>query len=250
MFEQSILKEGKTRRPWTIGLAVILELAVVGVLILIPLLYVQAIPIPELNSMLIAPPPPPPPPPPPAPAQPVKVHKTAPRKFNPEQLTAPRVVPKQTVEAELQPPPALPEAPAIAAVPGGIPGGVAGGVANGVVSSVPPLAPPPPPPKAEPVTTPKRVHIGGQVQAAKIEKEIEPKYPVIAKSARVQGTVRLKAIIGRDGRVENLSLISGHPLLAPAAINAVKQWVYKPTYLNGNPVEVDTEIDVTFTLAS
>jgi|SRR5579862_6249797 len=78
---------------------------------------------------------------------------------------------------------------------------------------------------------------------------VRPKYPQIARQAHVQGT-RLKAVIAKDGHVENLKLMSGQPLLVSAAMDAVKQWVYKPTYLNGNPVEVDTEIDVNFTLAT
>ena len=76
-----------------------------------------------------------------------------------------------------------------------------------------------------------------------------PVYPPLAKQARIQGTVRLNAIISRDGTIQNLQLVSGHPLLAPAALAAVKQWVYEPTLLNGEPVEVVTVIDVNFTLS-
>jgi periplasmic protein TonB len=74
-------------------------------------------------------------------------------------------------------------------------------------------------------------------------------YPPLAKQARIQGVVRLNAIIGRDGSIQNLQVVSGHPLLAPAAIDAVKRWVYQPTLLNGEPVEVVTVIDVNFTLS-
>ena len=76
-----------------------------------------------------------------------------------------------------------------------------------------------------------------------------PTYPPLAKQARIQGTVRFTAIIGKDGTIQNLQLVSGHPLLVPAAQDAVKQWVYKPTLLNGEPVEVITQIDVNFTLS-
>jgi len=77
----------------------------------------------------------------------------------------------------------------------------------------------------------------------------KPQYPPLARQARIQGTVRFNAIIGKDGNIANLTLVSGHPLLVPAATAAVKQWVYKPTLLNGEPVEVVTVIDVNFTLS-
>jgi protein TonB len=78
--------------------------------------------------------------------------------------------------------------------------------------------------------------------------EVKPSYPKLAKAARVTGTVRMKAIIGCDGRVKDLTLISGPPLLVSAAEAAVQQWIYRPTLLNGEPFEVETEIDVTFNL--
>jgi TonB family protein len=101
---------------------------------------------------------------------------------------------------------------------------------------------------ALPVST-VRLRVGGNLQSAKLISKPVPRYPAEAKQARIQGVVKLFAVIGRDGAVENLTVISGDPLLATAAMDAVKQWVYQPTLLNGNPVEVETEIDVNFTLA-
>lgn len=98
-------------------------------------------------------------------------------------------------------------------------------------------------------TPPQRIRVGGNVQAMNIVQKVMPVYPQVAKQAHVQGVVKFQAIIGKDGQIENLELLSGHPLLAPAATEAVRQWVYKPTLLNGNPVEVITQIDVNFTLA-
>ena len=95
---------------------------------------------------------------------------------------------------------------------------------------------------------PKSIRVGGTVQAANILEKVAPKYPVEAKQARIQGTVRLTATIGPDGLVKNLEVVAGDPLLVPAAMDAVRQWVYKPTLLNGNPVEVITTIDINFTL--
>lgn len=94
-----------------------------------------------------------------------------------------------------------------------------------------------------------RIRVGGNVQALKVISQPRPKYPAEAKAARIQGVVKLVANIAKDGTVKDLNVISGHPLLVPAALEAVKQWVYQPTLLNGSPTEVETEIDVNFTLA-
>ena len=93
------------------------------------------------------------------------------------------------------------------------------------------------------------VHASKEEMTALILKKVQPEYPEAAKKAHIQGQVILKAIIGKDGNVENLQIVSGHPQLAPAAIEAVKQWKYKPYLKQGQPVEVETEITVNFTLA-
>src|SRR5580658_640339 len=95
---------------------------------------------------------------------------------------------------------------------------------------------------------PQRIRVGGNVQQAKLLQQPAPEYPPLAKQARISGVVRLNVIIGKDGTVENLTVASGHPLLVPPAMEAVKQWVYQPTLLNGQPVEVVTQVDVNFTL--
>src|SRR5207302_1422947 len=107
----------------------------------------------------------------------------------------------------------------------------------------------PPPPVEQKKATVQRIRVGGQVQQANLIRQPKPVYPPLAKQARIQGVVRFNAIIGKDGTIQNLTLISGHPLLVPAAQEAVKQWLYKPTLLNGEPVEVATVIDVNFTLS-
>jgi periplasmic protein TonB len=212
---------------------------------------VQVLPTPELLSgVLVAPPPPPPPPPPAAPAR-LERPKIVARKFDPTKLTAPTTVPKQlTILNDTAT--ALPQAPEIAGVPGGMPGGVAGGAIGGILNAVPAVAPPPPPAAmaASAPAEPTRIQVGGNVEAGLLLHEVTPSYPKLASQAHISGTVRLKAVIGRDGTVEDLTLISGHPLLIPAAEAAVKQWIYKPTLLNGLPVEVATEIDVHFVASS
>ena len=93
------------------------------------------------------------------------------------------------------------------------------------------------------------IKVAGNVQAANLMKKVTPPYPPQAKAARIQGTVRFTAVISTAGTVRQLTLVAGHPLLVPAAMEAVTQWVYRPTLLNGQPVEVETTIDVNFTLA-
>lgn len=100
-----------------------------------------------------------------------------------------------------------------------------------------------------PPMAPKRIRVGGNVQSNNLIEKVIPKYPPEAKQERIQGTVRFTATIGKDGHIVDLQLVSGHPLLAQAAREAVAQWVYRPTLLNGDPVEVVTQIDVNFTLS-
>ena len=95
-----------------------------------------------------------------------------------------------------------------------------------------------------------RITIGPLPQAAKLITKVDPVYPEMARQAQIQGVVKLSAIIDKDGRVANLQVNSGHPLLVPAAIDAVKQWRYQPTLLNGEPVEVRTDLDVNFALVN
>jgi TonB family protein len=133
-------------------------------------------------------------------------------------------------------------------------GGVVGGVPGGVAGAGPRIVAdrdgvPVTQSDTAALSTPQRIRVGGNVQEVNLISKVSPVYPPLAKQARIQGVVHLTAIIGRDGAVQNLEVISGHPLLVPPAIDAVKQWIYKPTLLNGNPVEVITQIDVNFTLA-
>jgi protein TonB len=170
------------------------------------------------------------------------VVKVAPKQFDMGKLTAPKTVPKEIkmiVESE--------EPPSAAGVVGGVPGGVAGGALSGILGgAIAPPPPPPPPPKPKP---PSAIRVGGNVQQANLIKQPKPVYPPLAKAARVQGTVRFTAKISKEGTIQELQLISGPPLLVKAAQDAVSQWQYKPTLLNGDPVEVITTIDVNFTLS-
>jgi periplasmic protein TonB len=129
----------------------------------------------------------------------------------------------------------------VGGVPGGVPGGQMGGVIGGIINSTPVAVPK--------VATPQRVRVSAGVSQGLLIHQVKPSYPALARQARIQGGVVLQAVIGKDGSIQNLRAVSGHPMLTPAAIDAVKQWRYKPYYLNGEPVEVDTQITVNFTLA-
>jgi periplasmic protein TonB len=246
MFEQTFVEGvGKTNKSWTVIVAFFGEMVFIGIAVLIPMIYFDVLPRTTLTSFLVAPPPPPPPPPPPQ-AVPVKVVKVIPRQFDAGRLMAPRSIPKEIAvikEEELPPPSST-----IGGVVGGLAGG-GGGVLSGIIGAVPTAAPPPPPPPVKQAAAVQRIRVGGNVQQAKLVRQPKPVYPPLAKQARIQGVVHLQAIISKDGTIQKLEVIGGHPLLIPAALEAVKQWVYQPTLLNGEPVEVITQIDVNFTLS-
>jgi protein TonB len=120
-------------------------------------------------------------------------------------------------------------------------------VIGGIIRSTPVAnLPKPPAPK---LGVPKRVRVSQGVTEGMLIRKVKPSYPAIARSARIHGVVILSAIIGKDGTIQNLQLQKGHPMLAPAALSAVSQWLYKPYLLNGQPVEVETQITVNFNLA-
>jgi len=108
--------------------------------------------------------------------------------------------------------------------------------------SAPP--PPPPPPPGSASQTPQRIRISGNVQQANLVRKVDPVCPALAAQERIQGVVKLAAVIAKDGTIQNLQVISGPPLLVPAALDTVKQWYYRPTLLNNLPVEVITQVEV------
>ena len=249
MFEQTFVQTGKTNTTATVIMSFAIQLVLVAVLVVLPLIYFDVLPAAQLTSLITAPPPPPPPPPPPA-AAPPKVVKVIPRQMQTDKLLIPKVIPKEVKQINEDEAPPAAGVGVAGGVPGGVAGGAVGGVLGGILSSVPSAAPPPPPPpKKEPPPKPSGpINVGGRVQAAKLIRNPQPVYPQIARQARISGTVELAAIIGEDGHIQELHVVSGHPLLRQAALDAVKQWVYQPTLLNEQPVKVSTTIDVIFTL--
>jgi protein TonB len=247
MFEQTFVMTGKTNKGWTVFVSLTAQCLLLVVAVILPMVYFEVLPAAQLSSFLVAPPPPPPPPPPPAAAPVVKIVKVIPRQFDAGKLIAPKSIPKDiaVIREEELPPSA--GGGVVGGVPGGVGGGAVGGVLGGIIGSVPTAAPPPPPPPK--AVVPQRIRVGGNVQAANLINQVRPVYPPLAKQARISGVVELSAVIGKDGRVQDLKVIKGHPLLVQAALDAVKNWVYRPTLLNGEPVEVSTTIDVNFTLS-
>ena len=238
MFENTLISSHT--RSATLPAGLLIEAIVMGLLVLIPLIHVQALPK-ALTAVV------PIPPPPLGPAQAARV-KGARRANLRQMMSAPPVIPSRIAQVIEQPEASI-EAPALGgegplgAVPWGAPNGVPAGLWNGVGN-----VPVPPAPPGEAGKPAVRVRLGGQVEAAKLIFQVKPEYPPLARIARVQGAVRLEAVISKEGTMQSLKVLSGPPLLVKAALDAVSRWRYQPTLLNGEPVEVSTEIDVNFTL--
>ncbi len=245
MFDQTFVEAAPSdKKPATVVFSLLLQGFVLCWLTLIPLLYTETLPGAVIRGFLVAPAPPRAavPAPPALQTRP----KLAVRTLAPRTLFAPVAIPKQIPSVD-----AATSAPDIGVV--GLVGEANGSGAPGVVNllgSVPTLPAPPPAeaqPQKQPATQP--VRLGGRVAEANVIRRVLPVYPPLAKSARVQGTVEFTALISKEGNIENLQLVHGHPLLVRAAREAVLQWKYRPTLLNGEAVEVITGIVVNFTLS-
>lgn len=253
MFEQSLLKSApRTRRVGTALVSFVSQAILVGVGVLMPLIAFDKLPRTRLTPPLVAPPPPPGPRNMEAPPHVTLVDTRG--AHTPRPFTAPAFIPPR-IAMNLPPEPPEP-APADNAdyVPFS-PGAGGGGVPHGVGNALWRIATPPPPPEPKPhevkptVKPQAPVTISTGVMMAKLIHQVTPPYPPLARQAGVSGTVMLQAIIGRDGSIRDLQVLSGHPLLIRAAMDAVRQWLYQPTTLNGSPVEVLTTVEVKFVLS-
>ena len=248
MLEDSLFESrdrGKTRKPFTVAVAIAAHVVTVTLLVLIPLLETHAVPLPSANSV-------------PLPASlrtpdAGSVH-VFPAQHRPhitpvtDALTEPTSIPPKIVITDDSTGPAIIGllAPGDGSTMLSLPG-----LANSYPSNLAPVpldVPPPPPPPAPVIKNTQPVRRGGVIQAANLIQQVKPVYPVLAQQTRVEGVVVMEAVISKEGSVESLRVISGHPLLNKAALDAVQQWKYRPTLLNGEPVEVLTTITVTFTL--
>ena len=277
-FEQLVVsgaKEKGAKRKLTLPVSMGIHAFVIGGIILVPLLISPDLPIPAkggINAFFVeAAAPPPPPPPPPAAAAPKKPAEVKPK------IEQPKIVPQETPKfvAPIETPPEIPQEAAadpglgegegvpegvVGGVPEGVVGGVEGGVAGGVVGGVvggevggtgtgtEPAPEPTPTPEPEKPSGPVRV--GGQIKAPQKMKDVAPRYSDMARQARVQGVVVLECVISPEGRVTNVKVLRGSPLLDDSAVEAVKQWVYSPTLLNGEPVAVIMTVTVNFKLSN
>ncbi len=214
----------KTNKPWTVALSAIAQIVIVFVLILVPLIYTEALD-PRLAAMsLVAPPAPPQPPPLPAVAKAVNV-----RIIKLNELAAPKFIPNR-ISIVTNDPPVIYSTGDISA-----PGGTDSNLIDVLRSAAPPPSKPVPP---------QRIRVGGNVEAGARINNVAPEYPAIAKLAHISGAVVLHAVIAKDGTIEQLEYVSGPPMLVKSAMDAVRQWRYKPYLLNGDPVEVETTINV------
>lgn len=248
MFEQaSIDSPGLLKRPLAMTISLAGQAAAVSAVALVSLIHIESLPKATLFGVTA----------PPRPVHSGVFTKARPAPPSTKQpllvFTAPAAIP---VGIHTTGPETTMLAPVDIASGPGVPGGVdfSSGAGSRLLDSIARLPPPAPAParapeKAAPISHPTQVHVSIGVQAAKLIRQVTPVYPPLARQARIAGTVRLTAIISREGAIRNLQVMSGHPLLTAAALDAVKQWLYQPTLLNEEPVEVITQIDVNFTLS-
>ena len=242
MFDQTFVNtHAPTRRPWTVVASLTLQTGVVGLVILLPMLHPEILRPKPLEMPIYLPLRAAPQPPPELHAATRAPSSARPVFTGPPVLTMPATIPAHVSMIADD----APSLPMIGAVSGGPYVGIPGAV--GLPDRIAPLSETPPAAKPAPPAGP--MHVSTGVQAARLIFGPKPAYPPLARAARVQGNVRLQAVIGPDGSIRNLQVISGQPLLVNAALAAVQQWRYQPTLLSGNAVEVITEIDVNFTLS-
>ncbi len=249
MFSDSLLEFGtqRKRKFFATSTSFILNCLALGILLVVPLMFTEELPRAQMLTFLVAPPPPPPPPPPAAAEVQRVVRQIQTDVLSTGQLRTPSRIPAkvQMIKEEEAPPPMPATGGVVGGVPGGIPGGQVGGVLGSIISAGQNVS-------AVPKVTlapPTRVRISQGVTKGLLIHRVEPSYPALARAARIQGDVVLSAVINTGGEIANLQLVSGHPMLVPEAIAAVRQWRYKPYLLNGQPVEVETTITVIFTLS-
>lgn len=233
------------RSPLQWAGAAALHIGVIAALLIVPLYTTGAIHLSELEETRLVAPPPPPPPPPLGQAVPRVTHPPVRSTFKVPKLVAPTSIPKKISTADQAgAPPQLDSL--VSSVANGVAGGEIGGVLGGVLGGVGIAAPPNPP--SQPLATKKIIRVGLGIKAPRQTYSVDPAYPALALQARVSGTVLVDAVIDEHGNVVQAHATSGNPFLIPAALQAVLQWRYEPTYLNGQPISVVLQVQVHFQL--
>ena len=240
MIEENSIHQPRSPLDWVVS--IILHFVVLAFLLLLPLYFTSKLDIQRFNLTFLAAPmaPAAPPPPPMASSTTRASHPVPTRTFTPDKLTAPSFVPR----AILATPPEEAAMGATGGVPGGIPGGQVGGVIGGIAGGAMNNVPAPPPSLAEGPKKP--LVVGGNVKQPRLIYGPAPEYPELAKQAFISGVVVIEAIIDERGNVTAMHLVKGHPLLIAAAMKAVSQRKYEPTYLDGQPMPVDLRVEVSF----
>lgn len=232
----------KRRSPTQMAASVLIHIAVIAALVIVPGYFVTKVveQPPKEVTLVFTPPDPAPPPPAAARAAAPKTQTTTPTPqiFKRQLLTAPTIIPKSAATTSAAQATDAPNVGIPDGVAGGSPEGVLGGIIGGTGNG--PAAP----------ATPAIVRVGGNVKRPELLKRVEPVYPTVAKMTEVQGTVLIDAVINPQGDVVKEHAVDGPAVLVRAALDAVRQWKYQPTYLNGQPVALDMEVTVTFHLNS
>jgi periplasmic protein TonB len=239
IFHSLIASGDETARlnPWATVGSVIFQLLLVTAIIAIPLLHTDPFPKRETLTILYLPA---------AVGGEVSKVQAPPRvssAYTPKSIAIPAPV---HIRRDAAPPPVATTGGVVGGLSGGVVGGVPGGVLNGMLSG--PHSIPLPPKPSEPAPA-KRIRVASRVAEANLIHDVPPQYPPEAGRERIEGTVVLLAVISTDGSVQDVQVVSGLPILAQAAIAAVRQWRYKPYLINGEPVEVDSRITINFTLS-
>jgi len=223
------------------------HIVIIAALIIIPLYTTGTIQLRNYEDTPLAAPPAAPPPPPPAAGRAVAPHITSKRPnltYTLGKVTAPTSVPKTISMDNSAAEPDL--GGVVGGVPGGVPGGQLGGSLGGITGGTGTSIPPPPPRAA----ARRIVRVGSSLKAPRQTYSVQPDYPTLAKQERIWGTVVVDAVIDEQGNVVQAHVVSGHPLLITAALNAVLKWKYEPTLLNGTPVAVEMEVTVHFSFGT
>ena len=247
MLENTSTYQRRSPLDWVVSIAV--HFAILGTLLMIPLYFTAGLNFQKLNLTFLAPPMmpagPPPPPMTSSAARPAKVSPV--RVFNAGKLIAPTFIPKAVVSAPSDAAPPDEALMIVGGVPGGIPGGQVGGVLGGVFGGVAKGVLPPEPAVAQGPKVPVRV--GGEVKPPRLLFAPDVVYPALARQSRLSGVVTVEAIIDEHGNVRSMHVISGHPLLVTAALNAVSKRKYEPTVLDGQPTPIDLRVEITFSFS-
>lgn len=244
MFADSLLETSwayRSRRSWTTFTSFGLQSGAIALLLMIPLLTTVGVPTNPMVTTPVswgAPPPPAQPTRPQSPTRPFESNLAG------NIVIAPHSIPHQVqILNETEPPPQVRYDDGPGVLGGTGTGGSGDGIWKSINESLRNVSPPTPPP-----ATIKREFRLSSMLAGSLIHRVEPVYPPLARSARIQGPVVLTAVISRAGTMENVTALSGHPMLVPAAVRAVSQWRYKPYILNGEAIEVETQITVNFVL--